>query len=148
VNVLQVFFEIFTFANAVIGEASLPNFFVLAEFDSECMRVAALDQLHGTFECHVVSRGKQQMNMLGHYHESMKLELSRTPVTIDRFKEETGILFHDEKSSPSPSRESYEICSRRRHQASRFHERTSAAGSRVLAKTKAARVELVPSPSK
>jgi hypothetical protein len=95
-NVLPMFFEIFTFPNPVIREASLPNFFVLTKFDSEGVRVAALDELHGTLECHIFSRGKQQMNMLGHYHKSMKLELSLTPVTINRFQEETSVRFNDE----------------------------------------------------
>src|ERR1700674_1470277 len=76
----------------------------------------------------------------------MQLEISLAPIGIDRFQEETRIRFHDEKSAPLPGRESHEICSGRRHQTSGLHERTSAAGSRILAKTKSARVELVPFP--
>jgi hypothetical protein len=34
-SVLPMFFEISIVSNPVIGEASLPNFFVLAEFDPE-----------------------------------------------------------------------------------------------------------------
>src|SRR5439155_12270384 len=57
-----------------------------------------------------------------------------------------GITFHDEEPSPLPSGEGHEIGSRRRHQTSRLHKHTSAAGSRRLTETTPARVELVPFP--
>ena len=44
----------------------MPNFLVLTERNSEPVRVAALYELHGTFEGDIFCRCKQQMNMFGH----------------------------------------------------------------------------------
>jgi len=54
-----MFLEIFTISNPVICEASLPNFLVLTEVNSERVRVATLDELHGAFECDIFCRCKQ-----------------------------------------------------------------------------------------
>src|SRR5437016_14228322 len=76
----------------------------------------------------------------------MLLEFALPPVDIHCLQGQPGITFHDEEPSPLPSGEGHEIGSRRRHQTSRLHKHTSAAGSRSLTETTPARVELVPLP--
>jgi hypothetical protein len=66
VNVLPMLFEISMVSNPMISEASLPNFFVLTEFCSESVRVAAFEQLQRTFKGHVFCRGEQHVNMVRH----------------------------------------------------------------------------------
>src|SRR5438046_9773844 len=76
----------------------------------------------------------------------MYLEFALPQVDIHSLQGQPSITCHDEEPSPFPSGEGHEIGSRRRHQTSRLHKHTSAAGSRSLTETTPARVELVPFP--
>src|SRR3989442_7559345 len=76
----------------------------------------------------------------------MELEFALAAEDKDLLQGQPGITFHDEEPSALPSGEGHEIGSRRRHQTSRLHKHTSAAGSRSLTETTPARVELAPFP--
>lgn len=53
-NVILMLHEIGNISNAMVGESALPDFGVAADNCSEFVRVGALDELHGAFECYVL----------------------------------------------------------------------------------------------
>ena len=87
-------------ANSVIGEFSLPYFFVFAKLLTEYVRVSTLNELHCAFQSYICNRCEQQMHMLRHQHKGMQLAL--TPVVIHRFQKQPGIGFNDEKPTSLP----------------------------------------------
>jgi len=49
-NVISMLYEILIIANPVVGESALPDFAFAAQDLTECMRVAAFDQLNRMLE--------------------------------------------------------------------------------------------------
>src|SRR5260370_33137619 len=73
--------------------------------------------------------GVKQMNVIG-YDERVQLKPSSATITVQCFQEKADMGFHNEEPLTLPRRERDEISSRWGDQASWFHGRTSAAGSR------------------
>jgi len=49
-NVIAMILEIFSIANAVVGESSLPNLGLAPCFDARGMRIPSFDKLHRAFQ--------------------------------------------------------------------------------------------------
>ena len=69
-------------ANTVIRKSSLPDFSCATEYGSESMGVSALYELNGVFECYVLSRSQQDVYVLGHENEGVKLIPSLAAIAI------------------------------------------------------------------
>jgi len=127
--------EILLIANSVIGESSLPDFLVATDYSAEFVRVGAFDQLNSPFDCHIVRRGQQEMNVFRHKNESVQAITTFATIPIKHLQENPCVEFDDEQF-PAPVRgESYEISSGRGYESSRLQGETSAAESRASFKT-------------
>jgi hypothetical protein len=73
--------KILLVTNPMIRKSLLPNF-PPADLHADGMRISALNELHHTFERYIGSRREEQMNVVGHQDESMKLEFSLAPVAV------------------------------------------------------------------
>jgi len=132
-NVVLMMHEILGAANPMICESALPDFFAAADHRSECVRVSAFDQLNGVFESYVVGWRQENVNVFGHYDESVELKSAFATVTVESLQEEAGVVFYDEESATLPGGESYEVGSGRRKESRRLQEQTSAAKAAIFA---------------
>lgn len=73
-------------AEAVVGEASLPN----GEFRGEAVREASLDESDGSFECFLW--GEKQVDVVGHDDEGVEFVVSFGAVVLEGFEEEFGVV--------------------------------------------------------
>jgi hypothetical protein len=80
VDVRQVIVSV---AHTAVGESSLPD----GKLRPHTMGEASFDELDGSFDGDVLGR-KQQMNVVGHYDERVKLVMTFAAVVLQRFKEE------------------------------------------------------------
>ncbi len=135
-------------ANPVVGKSPFPDFSTASHDSANGMGISALDELHSMFERYVVGRAKQEMNMLRHYDERVKLNAALTAVAIDCLQEQASVVLDHKESSTLPCRKRHEIGSGRGDESSRLQEQTSAAQAAIFAWPKAARVKLVPFPVK
>ena len=83
VDVRQVIVSV---AHTAVGESSLPD----GKLRPHTMGEASFDELDGSFDGDVLGR-KQQMNVVGHYDERVKLVMTFAAVVLQRFKEELRI---------------------------------------------------------
>jgi len=67
------------------------------------VRKASLDELNGVFEGYILCWREQQMDVLRHKDERMKLVASDTAMTVQRPQEKSHIGFDDKQPSPLPS---------------------------------------------
>jgi len=70
-------FEVFGVANAMVGEASLPD----RNLRGETVGEASLDEPDGAFECDGL-RGEQEMDVVGHYDEGVEFVVTFGSVVL------------------------------------------------------------------
>ncbi|MGB9203936.1 MAG: hypothetical protein WCB94_08160 [Terriglobales bacterium] len=86
-NIISMMNEVLSTANPMIGESALPHFRVSPDQSAERMRVSALDQLDGALDCHVLSRSKQEMNVIGHKDEGVQCIATFSTVVVKGLEE-------------------------------------------------------------
>jgi hypothetical protein len=91
--------EILRIANAMIRESLLPNL-AAADFDAHRVGISSFDQLHYAFQRNIRSWRQEQMNVIGHYDECVKLESSLPAIAVKGFQEKPRVRL-DDKQSPS-----------------------------------------------
>jgi hypothetical protein len=79
--------EILGIADAVIGEPALPDFSLSPKDASERVGVATFDELNCMLERDVMSGSEQEMNVLGHQNESMKLVSPFATISVNGLEE-------------------------------------------------------------
>ena len=102
-NVVLVMDEVSRVANAMIGESALPDFFRAAGHQSKGVGVSAFDELNGVLEGYVLCRREEQVNMLGHYNESVDLESAFATIAVESFQEESHVVLDNEQPAAVPS---------------------------------------------
>jgi hypothetical protein len=80
-------FELFGVADAVVGEASLPD----GELGGEEVGEASLDESDGAFEGFV--RGEEEVDVVGHDDEGVEFVVSFGSVVLEGFDEKFGVAF-------------------------------------------------------
>jgi hypothetical protein len=70
----------------VICKSALPN----GEFRCETVREAALDKTHHSFECDALRRD-DEVNMIGHNDEGVKLVMPGATIVLEGFQKEFGV---------------------------------------------------------
>ncbi len=85
VDVVAVLFVIVSVADAVVGEASLPD----GEGGVEAVGEAPFDEHHGSFEGDVLW-GKEEMDVVGHDDEGVETVVAFVAVMLEGFEEELG----------------------------------------------------------
>src|ERR1019366_2883836 len=73
-------------ADAVVGEAALPNW----ELRGEAMGEAALNEAHRSFECDGLW-SEDKVDVVGHDDESMQLVVALAAIVLEGFNEEFGV---------------------------------------------------------
>jgi hypothetical protein len=134
-NVISMMNVINFISNSMIGEASLPDFGIASDDASEFVRASALDQLDATFDGYVVRGCEEQMNVFGHNDEAVQFVTSLAAMPINRFQEESNIIFDDKQFPAMIGRERDEISSSWREESYGLQEQTSAAESRPSPET-------------
>jgi hypothetical protein len=86
-DVVVADFEIFGVADAMVGEAALPD----REFGGEAVGEASLDESDSAFESFL--RGEEEMNVVGHDDEGVEFVVSFGTVVLEGFEEEFGVAF-------------------------------------------------------
>jgi hypothetical protein len=104
-NIIPMMNEVLNVADSMIGESAPPDFRVAPHERAEFVRVRALDELDGAFDGHARSRGKQEMDMIGHSNEGMQRVAPFAAVVRKSFEEQSGIVFDNEQSSIMPGAE-------------------------------------------
>ena len=79
-------FEVFRIANAMVGEASLPD----GKFGGNTAGEASLDKSDGPFEGDGLRREKE-MDVVGHDDEGVEFVLAFRSVVLEGFDEEIGV---------------------------------------------------------
>ena len=98
-NVISMIREVIKVANAMIRESALPDFAFPTEDASECMRIAAFDQLNGMLERDVVCGSEQKMDMLRHHDELVNFKPAFAPVAIKSLQEKADIVLDHEQAA-------------------------------------------------
>src|SRR3954463_16290939 len=83
-NVLCICHIFSSIANASICKPSLPNLKLFFQFDFCFVGEAALDELHTSFQRHVVRRSEKQMKMIWHHHIGMQKIFALVPIFEER----------------------------------------------------------------
>ena len=83
-NVVAANIEVFCVADAVVGEASLPD----GEFGGETMREASFDNSDGALESCLWC--EEEMDVVGHDDEGVKLVVAFVSVVLKGFDEKFG----------------------------------------------------------
>jgi hypothetical protein len=86
VDIRTANFEVFSIANAVIGEASLPH----RDLGSQTMREASLDKPNDTFKRDSL-RSEQKVDVIGHHNEGVELVVPSGPVVLESRDEEFSV---------------------------------------------------------
>ena len=86
-NVATADFVVGSVADAVVGEASLPD----GEFGGEAVGEASLDESDGAFEGFL--RGEEEMDVVGHDDEGVEFVMAFGSVVLEGFDEEFGVAF-------------------------------------------------------
>jgi len=84
---------VFCVADAVVGEASLPD----GEFGGEAVREASLDDSDGSFES--LLRCEKQVDVIGHDDEGVEFVVSFGAIVLEGFDEEFGVAFDLEETA-------------------------------------------------
>jgi hypothetical protein len=84
--------------------------------------------------------------MLWHKDERMQFVAPLAAISVKRVQEKANVGFHNEQPATLPRTERHEISSRRGDESSRFQSKPQRLEAASFAKTKTARVELVPFP--
>jgi len=92
-NVATADFVVGSVADAVVGEASLPD----GEFGGEAVGEASLDESDGAFEGFL--RGEEEMDVVGHDDEGVEFVVSFGAVVLKSFDEEFGVAFDLEETA-------------------------------------------------
>jgi hypothetical protein len=87
VDVVSTGVEVFCIADAVVDEASLPDW----EFGGEAVGETAFDEVHGLGESFIL-RGEDEMDVVGHYDEGMEKVMLFGAVVLEGFEEEFGVV--------------------------------------------------------
>jgi len=98
--------EVFSVADAMVGEAALPD----GKLGGESVGEAALDEAHDSFEADVL-RSQNQMHMLGHDDEGVQLVVALASVVLECFYEEFGVDGKLEEAATVVGRRSNKECS-------------------------------------
>ncbi len=146
-HILLVKIKVESIPNSVIGKSSLPYLRVSADQAPECMRISALDQLHGTFDGYFASGSEQEMNMIGHEDKGMQCKAPLAPILVNSFHEQSRVRFNDEESAPLPYRKGHKIGSWRRDESYRLQEKPQRLKPNTISKPNSARVNSCPSRS-
>ena len=85
--------ELFGVADAVVGEASLPD----GEPGGEAVGEASLDESDGAFEGFL--RGEEEMDVVGHDDEGVEFVVAFGSVVLEGFDEEFGVAFDLEETA-------------------------------------------------
>ena len=81
-DVVSVDFEVFVVADAVVGEAFLPD----GVFVSEAVGEAALDEHEGSFEGDVLW-GEEEMDVIGHGDEGVEFVVTFMTIVLEGLEE-------------------------------------------------------------
>ena len=81
-NIFTMMHEVIPISYAMVGKSTLPDFSVTPNFGTERVGIPAFDELNGTLNRHVFRGSKQQMNMLGHDHESVQGEPAFATIAV------------------------------------------------------------------
>ena len=119
-------------ADPMIGESTLPDLPCPTKGRAEGVRIAALDELNGVFECDVVRGSQQEVNVFGHNNKGVELIASFASVSVESLQQEGRIVLDYKEPSTLPCRERCEISSGRGDESSRLQERTSAAKAAIF----------------
>jgi len=98
-DVFDVFLEIHSIANSMIGEAPLPDFQIRLEFLLCAIGEAALDELNCALQSYL--RSEEQMKMIGHQDEFVE-EICFASAGKESFEEKPGPGFSLEKGAVLP----------------------------------------------
>ena len=94
VDVVASSVEVFGVADAVVGEASLPD----GGLGSEAVGEASFDELHGALECDG-SWGDEEVDMIWHDDEGVEEILTGSAVVLQGFEQEVGVLGYLEEAA-------------------------------------------------
>jgi hypothetical protein len=86
VDVGSADFELGSVANAVVGEASLPD----GLGGGEAVGEASFDQAYGALEGDAL-RGEEEVNVIGHDDEGVEFVVAFGAVVLEGFEEELGV---------------------------------------------------------
>jgi hypothetical protein len=70
-NIFAMTCKVFLIADTMVGESALPDFSFPSDLCADRVRLSAFDELDSAFDCKVVGRSQQQMNLLRHDHKRM-----------------------------------------------------------------------------
>ncbi len=84
-DVVAADLEVFGVADAVVGEAALPD----GEFGGEAVGEASFDETDGALEGFV--RGYEQVEVVGHDDEGVEFVVAFGSVVLEGFEEEFGV---------------------------------------------------------
>jgi hypothetical protein len=87
-DVIAVALIILTILDALIGETAFPDFEAVVQFLPRTIGETSLDKLNGFLQRNFVSRRHQQMEMIVHHHEFMKLKARFAPVFFEDIEEQ------------------------------------------------------------
>jgi hypothetical protein len=92
-NVLMADAIVCCVADAVVGEASLPD----GEFGGEAMGEASLDESDGSFES--LLRGEEEVDVVGHDDKGVEFVVPFGSIVLEGFDEELGVTFDLEEAA-------------------------------------------------
>jgi hypothetical protein len=116
-NVVPMMSEVVNITNPMIRKPALPDFRLAPYKGAECMGISSLDQLDRALNGHVLSWGKQKMNVVRHENESVQEIIAFATVVKNSFKKQSSVILDLKESSAIPCREGYEIGSGRREES-------------------------------
>jgi hypothetical protein len=97
-NIRELFLKILHIANPMLMKSYLPHF--PSELRPHLMRESALDALGATFNCLVLRRCQQHMDMLRHDGKPMQSVPSLIPIMKEHLDQQLGIFYSDKESAP------------------------------------------------
>lgn len=92
-NVITIPLDALFVENLHLRESALPHFTQISTFLQETMGESPLDQLHCLLNRHGVFNGQQQVHMIRHDHEVVKLELPFSHQGSEHIDKESCISF-------------------------------------------------------
>lgn len=108
VDVVAMLLEVLPIADAMVGEASLPD----RGGGVEAVGEAAFDEHDGSLEGDVLW-GEEEMEVVGHDDEGVKEEVAFLPVVLEGLEEEMGCGFDLEEAAAVPGDACDEVGARR-----------------------------------
>ena len=107
VDIRTTNFEVFSIADAVVREPSLPH----GNLGAQPVREAPLDKPNGAFEGDGL-RSKQQMNVIGHDDKGVEFVVTFGPVVLEGFDKEFSVGWNLEETASVVGSAGNEKCSR------------------------------------